>query len=79
MIFSKLTKGYDKISKPRIADFLLQHIRIYLNIYKYLFRSFEKVILTEQWYHWMCLDMASQLMLNVFSRASGITKDSSES
>lgn len=42
-ICSKLTKDYEKLTKPNTADYLSHYIRTYMHIYKYLYRSFEMV------------------------------------
>lgn len=40
---SKLTKDYNKLTKPKIAEHLSNYIRTYLYVYRYLYRSFEMV------------------------------------
>lgn len=40
---SKLTKDYNKLIKPKIAEHLSNYIRTYLYVYRYLYRSFEMV------------------------------------
>lgn len=44
---SKLTKDYDKLIKPKIAEHLSNYIRTYLYVYRYLYRSYEMVSATE--------------------------------
>lgn len=40
---SKLTKDYNKLILPKIAENLASYIRTYLYVYRYLYRSFEMV------------------------------------
>lgn len=40
---SKLTKDYNKLIKPKIAEHLSNYIRTYLYVYRYLYRSYEMV------------------------------------
>lgn len=39
----KLTKDYDRLIKPKIAEVLVNYIRTYLYVYKYLNQTNEKV------------------------------------
>lgn len=41
---NKLTNDYDFLIKPKIADILANYIRTYLCVYKYLYKSYEMVI-----------------------------------